>query len=135
MIIYITIIILFNYLLLHISHIENNKFTNLINIINKLKKNIPSIYFILLDKLLLQYNSLTYNTLDDIYILNDIYNNIINNINRIDIIYVSDEITYLKKQFIQLFTEYHKNNIIDYNNKITYNTLNYNNNIYNNIFL
>ncbi len=135
MIIYITIIILFNYLLLHISHIENNKFTNLINIINKLKKNIPSIYFILLDKLLLQYNSLTYNTLDDIYILNDIYNNIINNINRIDIIYVSDEITYLKKQFIQLFTEYHKNNINNYNNKITYNTLNYNNNIYNNIFL
>ena len=135
MIIYITIIILFNYLLLHISHIENNKFTNLINIITKLKKNIPSIYFTLIDKLLIQYNSLKYNTLDDIYMLNNIYNDIVNNINNIDTIYMSDEIIYLKKQFIKLFTKYHKNNINNYNNKITYNTLNYNNNIYNNIFL
>jgi hypothetical protein len=135
MIIYIIFIVLINILILNIN-IKNNKFYELNNILTQLKNtNIPDIYFTKLDIVLITYENNKNNTLNDIHVLNNIYNSIINLINRIDIIYTSDDIIQLKKQFLNLLHNYHKEKINIYNSKITYSTLNYNTNIYNNIFL
>ena len=137
MIIYIIFILLINILILNINiNIKNNKFYELNNILNQLKNtNIPDIYFTKLDILLITYDKNNKKTLNDIQLLNKQYYNIINYINNINVLYTSHNIIKLKNQFLNLLNNYHKELIYIYNSKITSQTINYNNNIYNNIFL